>query len=144
MAESPGRARTPSGAALSVRLADGRLELQCCTACGATQYPPAELCRRCLGDTLVFTPLDAHGTVIASALVHRSLADDFAIGGPWPIASVRLDAGPIVFAHLAAALPANERVQLVALRDRLGDGVLGAVRNAAQRAALLARFEETT
>ena len=35
----------------------GKLELQCCAACGAVQYPPREACVRCLSPELEWTAI---------------------------------------------------------------------------------------
>lgn len=128
------------GAQLSAVLATGRLELPCCSSCGAIQYPPAEICRQCLAGVVELAPADPNGSVIASAAVHRSYAMDFADGGPWFVASIKLAAGPIVFAHVLELLDGGTVVMLVALTDGLGDGVLGAVREAGEQGALQARF----
>lgn len=133
--------RTRAGAGQRARLTNGSVALQVCAACAHVQYPPAECCRRCLGDELAFTDLDPDATVIATTLVHRSYRDDFAAGGPWPIASVRLATGATVFAHVAGTLAGGTPVKLVALTDKLGEGVFGAVSTPHELAALQARFE---
>jgi len=135
--------RSRSGASVSGALAAGRLELQRCAACAAVQYPPAEICRRCLGGDLGLAPFDARGIVIATVRVHRSYREDFEHGGPWAVASVKLDAGPVVFAHAAEVFERGAPVLLVALIDRLGDGVFGAVRRIEQQSELQARFTGT-
>ncbi len=140
MADGAARPRSRPGAALCAALRDGELALQVCTQCRVTQYPPAEVCRRCLGDVFDATPRDVSAVVVASAAVHRSFAGDFADGGPWPVASVRLDDGAVAFVHVADALAAGTRVRLVPLTDRLGDGVLGAVRDENDVSTLNARF----
>lgn len=142
MAERAQGRRTRHGAALSAALAAGRLELQRCAACAAVHYPPAEICRHCLGGELMPECFDARGVIIATALVHRSHRADFS-GVRWPVASVKLDAGPVVFAHVAEIIPAGTCVRLVALRDRLGDGVFGAVRDDGDLTDLHSRLART-
>ena len=139
MSEHTGRPRTAAGAAVSAALAAGRVELQSCAACGTVHYPPAEICRRCLHGRLELTPCDRGATVIASTAVHRSYAVDFADGGPWFVASVKMKAGPVAFVHVPDLLGGGTAVELVPLIDRLGDGVLGAVADPGERDLLQAR-----
>lgn len=134
--------RTRLGSELSELLVLNRLELQVCQVCKAVQYPPAEICRGCLRDELSFAPIEVRATVIASAIVHHSHRADFAVGGPWSIASVRLGSGAVAFAHILSPLACGENVELIALTDRLGDGVLGAISNESERAKLQAKFGE--
>ncbi|MGR9093369.1 MAG: Zn-ribbon domain-containing OB-fold protein [Gammaproteobacteria bacterium] len=133
--------RSHPGAGQRACLTAGRVEMQVCAACAHVQYPPADCCRACLGDELAFAPVDPAATVIATTLVHRSYRDDFATGGPWPIATVRLATGATVFAHVLGLLACNTPVTLIALRDKLGEGVFGAVRALHEATALQARFE---
>ncbi len=88
------------------------------------------------------SPCNPRAAVIASAAVYRSYAADFEEGGPWVIASVKMDAGPIVFAHVTELLDGGTIVTLVALTDRVGDGVLGAVRTDSEVEQLKQRFKQ--
>ena len=144
MSKRLGRTRSTMGAKLCAALKAGALALPRCRQCGATHYPPTSICRHCLSSDIELSAVDPHGTVIASALVHRSYAADFASGGPWPIASVKLDVGPIVFCHTASLLTSGTAVALVPVVDRLGDGVLAALRTDDERALIAARFTEKT
>ncbi len=136
--------RTRPGAAQRACLTAGNVDMQVCAACAHVQYPPAECCRHCLGDELVFTSVDPAATVIATTIVHRSYRDDFTTGGPWPVASVRLATGATVFAHVSEVIAPGTPVTLVALTDKLREGVFGAVRAPHELAALQARFEATS
>ena len=140
MSERLSRSRSTVGALCSAALREGRLEFPYCAACGRVQYPPSDICRMCLSDNIKFRQYSQRAQVIASVLVHRSLADDFERGGPWAIASMKMEAGPIAFAHLLEVLPGGTEVTLVALRDRLGDGVLGALTDGQDLQELQARF----
>ena len=128
------------GARLSQALIAGRVELPTCQRCLAVQYPPSEICRHCLCDTLEATACDCGGRVIACALVHNSLALDFDAPSAWPIASVKMNAGPIVFAHALGFLERGTAVTLVQLIDSIGDGVFGALANVDDRNLLQAKF----
>ena len=134
------RSRSTHGRMFSARLADGKLGFQCCEECGGLQYPPAEICRRCLSDQFTWRTGEFHGEIVASVQVHRSYAEDFKDGGPWWVASVKLDDGPVCYAHALGRLAKGTRVQLIALRDRLGDGVIGVVTHTDETRDLQARF----
>ncbi len=100
----PPRQRTPLGAAFGTANLAEALVMQCCGACGHVQYPPAELCGACLADALCWQPVDGRGRILQRVDLHHSLWEFFKRrlrAGPWPIATVRLDAGPVVFAHVA-------------------------------------------
>lgn len=134
------RARSLIGQAFSQRLNDGGLQVQRCAECQAIQYPPAEVCRQCLSDNLDWHREVPTATVIACVAVHRSYAADFAENGPWWVASVSLGGGVVCYTHAIDYLPAGTRVHLVAIKDRLGDGVLGSVISLDEQSALQAKF----
>ena len=48
----PPWARSRVALGLTAAAAEGRFELQVCTRCGRTQYPPREACHACLADDL--------------------------------------------------------------------------------------------
>ena len=100
----PPQRRSIAGAALACAAVDGTLRLQRCGDCGAVQYPPRERCGECLGDTLPVEPVANGATVLAVTALQHSLEPWFAARLPWTVASLRLDAGPVAFAHGEASL----------------------------------------
>jgi len=99
--------------------------LQVCGECGAVQYPPREACVRCLSVQLTWKAQDGHGELIAETKLHHSLDPFFRDKLPWRVGLVRLDAGPIVLAHVHGALPhASVRVRLKAVVDAAGHAAL--------------------
>ncbi|MFT4562329.1 MAG: putative OB-fold protein [Gammaproteobacteria bacterium] len=142
MTDRPSRPRSPAGEKLSLTLIDGRLELPTCQRCSAVQYPPSEICRQCLSDALELTAFDPAGCVVACVLVRNSLAQDFDGNSPWPIVSVKISAGPIVFAHTLKFLEHDTAVTLVPLVDAVGDGVFGALTDPDDSDLLQARFDK--
>jgi uncharacterized OB-fold protein len=118
---APPRQRTAAGAALGRVHADGSLQLQRCTECGAVQYPPRERCGACLADALRVEQLAAGATVLAATALQHSLEPWFAARLPWTVASLRLDAGPVAFAHIEPALAQpGRRVRVATARDAGG------------------------
>ncbi len=125
---TPPAGRTVLGKRLSVAAADSKLELPVCGACGAVQYPPREVCRTCLGDDLVWAEVDGRGEVLATVDLHHSLEPWFNERLPWPIASVNLKVGGVVFVHIAPQVASpGSKVRLLNIQDASGQGVLYAV-----------------
>ncbi|MFM7783828.1 MAG: Zn-ribbon domain-containing OB-fold protein, partial [Gammaproteobacteria bacterium] len=118
---TPSPARSPASAGLAGFVPDGSLQLQRCSACGETQYPPRERCGHCLADCLQWQAVPAGGTVLASTALAHSLEPWYAARAPWTMASLRLEAGPVAFAHIRArdAAPGT-RLQLATARDAGG------------------------
>ncbi len=102
------------------------LQLQRCTACGHTQYPPRELCSACLADTLEWTAAPASGTVLAITELHHTHEPSFHTQRPITVALVHLDSGPTAVCFIAATSAAGDRVQITAATDAAGRTVLTA------------------
>lgn len=100
------------------------LSLQCCGQCGHVNYPPRELCGNCLADALAWHPVDDGGIVQAKVKLHYSLEQEYALHLPWPVASVRLDCGAIVLAHLQAGVETGSRTKIRVARDGVGNRML--------------------
>ena len=114
-------ARSAASAGLCETPVDGRLRLQQCAECDAVQYPPRERCGKCLSDALVWRVVDGHAELLAVTTLHHSLEPWFGARLPWTVASLKLAAGPVVFAHVAAALAQPGR-QLAVATARGPDG----------------------
>ena len=99
----PPKNRTPLGEAFSAANMGKSLQLQCCVDCHRFQYPSQEVCQVCLNDSLVWRATAGEGHIISQTALYNSLWEFFKRRikkKPWPIATVSLDEGPIVFAHL--------------------------------------------
>ncbi|MEP1470930.1 MAG: zinc ribbon domain-containing protein [Halieaceae bacterium] len=98
----PPKQRTPLGETFTAANLPAALSLQHCGDCGQVQYPPRELCHACLGD-LVWRETSGSGVVSSRVDLHHSLWEFFkrhTAQQPWPIASIKLDCGPTVLAHV--------------------------------------------
>ena len=80
----------------------GQLELQCCAACGAVQYPPREACVRCLSAELEWTLMSGRGELVSETTLRHSQELFFRERMPWRLGLVRLATGVSVVAHLDA------------------------------------------
>lgn len=135
----PPRQRTPVGMDFTAANLPVALSLQHCTACGAAQYPPREVCGDCLSPTLAWREADTAGSLLAGVDLHHSLWEYFkrrTAEAPWPVATIRMDCNVTVFAHLAlhtfpatdaASLPGGTRVAVFSHSDASRNAVLIAV-----------------
>ncbi len=99
----PPTLRTGPGEAFSDANLASILKLRYCTECGRAQYPPQAQCRYCLCDELEWRSCPGDGILLSAIDLHHSLWEFFRrhpSARPWPVASVRLQAGVTVFAHL--------------------------------------------
>jgi len=121
----PPGARSRAALGLTAAAALGRFELQVCGACGAVQYPPREVCHRCLSGPLRWREQSGAGDLIAETTVHHSNDLYFRERVPWRLGLVRLDVGPTAVVHLhGGCAPAPSRVRIGARLDKSGQGVL--------------------
>jgi NAD(P)-dependent dehydrogenase (short-subunit alcohol dehydrogenase family)/uncharacterized OB-fold protein len=110
---------------MTAAAAAGRFELQVCEACGSVQYPPREMCYRCLHEGLVWREQDGGGELIAATTLLHSHDLYFRQQVPWRIGLVRLDSGPSVVVHLHGDVPAPPaRVRVGARLDKAAMAVL--------------------
>lgn len=110
---------------LTAAAALGRFELQRCIRCSAVQYPPREACHRCLSVELKWTLQSGCGRLISETLLFHSHEPYFQRRLPWRLGLVRLDAGPMVVAHLHRSVPAAPAAVRIAVRlDRAGQAAL--------------------
>lgn len=93
------------------------IELLACADCGAVQQPRRPVCHACLSDRLAAQAAPDEGEVLATTRIHRSLDPAFASRLPLAIGTVKLAAGPVIFAFLSGSARAGARVR-VAIRDK--------------------------
>ena len=118
---APSPTRSHASAGLAGSAPDGSLQLQVCAACGKAQYPPRERCGDCLAGTLRWQPVAGGATVLASTALAHSLEPWYAARAPWIVASLRLDAGPVAFAHARECdARAGQRVRVATAADASG------------------------
>jgi NAD(P)-dependent dehydrogenase (short-subunit alcohol dehydrogenase family)/uncharacterized OB-fold protein len=121
----PPGTRSRAALGLTAAAALGRFELQVCADCGAVQYPPREVCSRCLSDRLRWREQTGLGELLATTTVHLSHDPFFRERVPWRLGMVRLDAGPTLVVHLhGGCAPPPGRVRVGARLDKSGQGVL--------------------
>ncbi len=123
----PPHARSRKAIAFSTAAAEGRLALQTCAGCGAVIYPAREVCPKCWSMDLPWQDIAAGGELIAETTLRTSVNTYFRERMPWRIGTVRLDAGPMVLAHVHGDVGEFTRVRMIARTDKSGQGVLMAL-----------------
>ena len=122
LAPQPARSRAAIG--LAAMAARGRFALQVCRACAAVQYPPRDLCHRCLGPDLPWQDIADGATVLAATTTRISGDPYFRHHTPWRSGLVQLDAGPTAVAHLHGDVGTGGRARMRLHLDKSGQGVM--------------------
>jgi NAD(P)-dependent dehydrogenase (short-subunit alcohol dehydrogenase family)/uncharacterized OB-fold protein len=115
------RSRTAQG--LTAAAAEGRFALQVCADCSAVIYPPRDACPSCLSPRLPFRDIDRGGTLVAETTVQTSTDPYFRERTPWRVGAVKLDAGPVIVAHLHGDTVEGQRVRMELKLDKSGSAV---------------------
>ena len=140
----PPAGRGQAALRLTSAAAHGEFRLPVCNGCGHVQYPPAEFCQSCLSDDLTWAKVAPEGRVLATTVLRKSTSRHFETRLPWPIGTIRLDAGPIVVAHLGPDVAkVGAEVKLLNRLDTSGQAVFIAVaRDQTQEVIREARLPE--
>lgn len=83
-------------------LAERRLLLPRCNACGCHWFPPTPGCPTCGANDFGFVEVSGRGTLYSWVVVQRALHPAFAEDVPYTIALVELEEGPRLFGRLFA------------------------------------------
>nr|WP_296766834.1 zinc ribbon domain-containing protein [Rhodococcus sp. (in: high G+C Gram-positive bacteria)] len=83
-------------------VAQRRLHLQRCAACGSWQYPPVPSCPSCSSRDLRWTPSCSNATLLSWVTFEKTYFDS--IPAPYTVAACRLDEGPVLLADTAEAV----------------------------------------
>jgi uncharacterized OB-fold protein len=115
--------RTRQNAPFFGGLAERRLQLQRCVACGHARYPVAPACPRCGGTGARWARLRGTGAVHSWIRYRKSYLPEFEPLMPYVVLCVAIDDGPRMFGRLAGTdrEPATgDRVRMIA--ERLPSG----------------------
>jgi uncharacterized OB-fold protein len=85
-------------------LAEGRLEVPVCDACGHPIWYPRAWCPVCQGDAVTWTALSGRGTVYARTILHKAMGP-WGRAAPFVIAYVELEEGPRVLTNVVTDDP---------------------------------------
>lgn len=87
---------------------EGRLTVQGCRACGASQLYPRPLCATCGGTDLELVDATGRATVHSLTVVHR--APHPAFTPPYVVALVHLEEGPTMMTNVVGCDPADVHI----------------------------------
>jgi len=73
--------------------AEGRLVLQCCTACGRVRHYPRVLCDACYSDAAHWKPASGRGKLHSWTVAHHAFHPAFAAELPYTLVTVDLEDG---------------------------------------------------
>jgi uncharacterized OB-fold protein len=117
-------------------LADGRLVLQRCGACGHARYPVAPACPRCGSTSAAWEPLAGTGAVHSWIRYRRSYLPEYEPLMPYVVVCADLDEGPRMFGRLDGAErdPAiGDRVRMIVERLASGEHTIAFVADEGER-----------
>ena len=120
----PQATRSRAAHGLTAAAAEGRFALQVCVDCGTVIYPPRDACPSCLSARLPFRDIDPSGRLVAETTVRISTDPYFRERTPWRVGTVKLDAGPVIVAHLHDDTTEGEAVRLALRLDKAGAPVV--------------------
>ena len=96
-------------------VAEKRLMLKACRACGKPHFYPRELCPHCGSDDLDWIEASGEGEIYSYTICHRPAGPAFADDAPYVIAIVALDEGPRMMTQINGsreALAIGRRVKV--------------------------------
>jgi len=121
---APPGARSRKAVAFSTAAAEGRFMLQVCAECSDVIYPAREICPKCWSMDVPWRDIADGGELIAETTLRTSVNTYFRERIPWRIGTVRLDAGPLVLAHIHGDVGEYGRIKMIARTDKSGQGVM--------------------
>ncbi|HEX4170116.1 MAG TPA: Zn-ribbon domain-containing OB-fold protein [Bryobacteraceae bacterium] len=72
---------------------EGKILVQKCASCGATQHPPRPLCGQCWSERLAWIACSHRGTVFSYAVYYRPTIAEFRDDAPYVVAVVEMPEG---------------------------------------------------
>ena len=123
----PQGTRSRAAHGLTAAAAEGRFRLQVCADCTTVIYPPRDACPSCLSARLAFRDVDPSGTLLVETTVRVSTDRYFRERLPWRVGTVKLDAGPVLVAHLHGDLAEGARTRMAIKLDKTGAPVMVAL-----------------
>ncbi len=124
---SPPLLRSRTALGFTARAAEGAFAIQHCADCGVVSWPPRDICPSCLSGALRWKETAPGGEFLVETTVRASTSVYFRERSPWRIGIVKLDAGPVVIAHIHSDAREGARVKMIARTDKSGQGVLMAL-----------------
>jgi uncharacterized protein len=105
-------AGSPESQPLWDALGEGRLELQRCGNCGRLRFPPIDSCPYCATPGGSWEEVEPRGRLYSWVVTHVPFEPSLADAVPYTVATVRLDAGPKMFARLTDVEPSAVQAEM--------------------------------
>jgi len=83
----------------------GELRLQQCDHCQTYVFYPAYCCTACGADTLTWRQVSGRGRIYSVTHVHRPSHPALGVEGPYALALIELEEGPIMMSNVVGAAP---------------------------------------
>jgi NAD(P)-dependent dehydrogenase (short-subunit alcohol dehydrogenase family)/uncharacterized OB-fold protein len=112
--------RSRAALGLTRAAAEGRFALQHCPDCDTVTYPPRDACPTCLAAGLAYRDVADGGTILSDTTIHIPVGLWFRERAPWQTGLVKLDAGPVMVAHLHGDCGMGDRVRMRLMLDPAG------------------------
>ena len=80
----------------------GRMQLQCCAACGTYAFYPVYVCPECASRQLEWTPVSGRGRLHTYTVAPRATFD---IEGPLIVALIELEEGAMMVSNVLTGTP---------------------------------------
>ena len=123
----PGPTVTPLTQPFWDAVADGRLLIQRCGACGAAVFYPRQVCPRCWSEDLAWVAASGKARLKSYSTVFKPGHPGWADAAPYVVGLVELEEGPTMLTHILVPAPAlRVGVGLVMRPTDIGGRVLPA------------------
>jgi len=86
------------------------VKVQRCDNCGAFLYIPKDICNKCHGDQLTWTPISGRGELYTYTVVRRAPTPAYQEEAPYSLAHVTMDEGFRMIAKLKGVAPEDVRI----------------------------------
>ncbi len=123
----PPHARSRAAMGFTVAAAAGDFALQVCGGCEKATWPPRDICPSCWSQQLNWSRVAKGGVLLQDTILRTSINTYYRERMPWRMGTVKLDAGPVVYAHVHGDVQSGERVSMIARTDKSGQGVMFAL-----------------
>lgn len=102
---------------------EGRLVLQCCSACGALRHYPRLLCNICYSDTAHWSTASGEGSVHSWTVAHHAFHPAFAAELPYVLVTVDLKEGVRALGRWGAQVTPSLAMRVRSRFESRADGV---------------------
>jgi uncharacterized protein len=89
---------------------EGQLRIQRCSACGTHLFYPVYMCHECTSQKLDWVNASGHGTVHSYTVIYRAPYAQLGESGPYTVALIQLEEGPIMMSNIVDVAPETVRV----------------------------------